>query len=158
MSNRGLYFCIFGFVIMSILAGCDGMMDGMYSEKGTKVANEKAKKFEPDSKDGIIYIYRNWSGGIVPRALFFYRSGTKIASLKGESFVRVKVEPGDQYIGVKSPSSSSLDNKLKIFVGKGGIVYLNVDYENGTPVIKHVNQDKAQKKIRNYELLLHDLL
>lgn len=143
----------FSLALMIALNGCEGM----YSARAPKDQEELAKKFEPDPKSAIIYVFRP-SALEFPRAIFLYDNGRSIASLKGGSFVRMAVTPGTVVIGTKSPSARSLQDELTVVANAGQLYYAEVSYQargatGDSPKLRQVDEGMAQEKIREYELL-----
>jgi len=144
---------------MIVLSGCEGIYSaiGMYSAIAPKDQDELAKKFEPEPKGGVIYVYRPTALEF-PRAIFLYNDGDFVASPKGGSFVRLVVTPGSHVIGTKSPSARSLQNTLEVVADAGKLYYFEVSYQaagvtGDSPKLRQVDEGTAQKEIRGYELL-----
>jgi len=151
---------VFSLALMIVLTGCEGM----YSPRAPKDQDELAKKFEPEPKSAVIYVYRPTALEF-PRAIFLYNDGDFVASpggrywlVQGGSFVRLVVTPGTYVIGTKSPSARSLQNTLVVVADAGKLYYAEVSYQargvtGDSPKLRQVDEGAAQKEIRGYDLL-----
>jgi len=162
MSHQSRSFCgnmlALSLALIIILSGCEGM----YSARASLDQDELAKKFAPEPKGAVIYIYRS-STLEFPRAIFLYENGRSVASIKAGSFIRLVVTPGTHVIGTKSPSARSLQDELRIVADAGQLYYAEVSYQargatGDSPKLRQVDEGMAQKEIRGYELLSTGLL
>jgi hypothetical protein len=127
-------------VALLLAAGCAS------TPEASREANEEAKRFEPVTRDAVIYIYRpdRWLGSA---STTLWADGRLIGESLPGSFFRVIVFPGPTLLHTSGPDTG----RIEVSTRGNDITYVEMRTENrDSPrtVFRLMREDEAQAAIR----------